>query len=170
MNRWWMARSLPILVISAFAQNAPVSLRGRVTYPDGSPAPNAPIQVKHRPDGAFIRTRSDAAGLYKFTGLADGKWDLTIRMPCCAYAAVAKEVELSAGKSQQLDITLVETINGSTLGDDPARNADAMLKRQHVHAGPVPRTSAGVPDLSGVWLLSDDPYPEAPQLLPATQV
>jgi hypothetical protein len=167
--RLMAAASLPILVCSLCAQSAPISLRGRVTYPDGTPASNAPVQVKHKPDGVFVRTRSDANGLYRFNGLADGKWDLTIRMPCCAYANVANEVEIKAAKDQQLDISLIETINGSTLGDDPARNADAMLKRQHVRSGPAPRASIGVPDLSGVWLLTDDPYPEKPQLLPAAE-
>ena len=59
---------LPILVLSAYAQIAPASLHGRVLYPDGSPVPNAPIQVKHKPDGSIARTRSDANGAYKFTG------------------------------------------------------------------------------------------------------
>lgn len=163
------AASLSLFVFSMYAQNAPPSLQGRVTYPDGSPVANAPIQVKRKPGGALARTRSDANGIYKFTGLAAGQWDLSLSMPCCAYAAVEKEVEIPAAKSRQLDISLVETINGSTLGDDPARNADAMRKRQHVPAGPAPRTASGLPDLSGVWLLTDDPYPEEPQLLPAAE-
>jgi len=138
-------------------------------YPDGTPVPNAPIQVKHNPDGSLARTRSDANGAYKFTGLADGKWNITIQMPCCAYARVSREVDVAPEKNQQLDISLVETLNGSTLGDDPARNAEAMRKRQRLRAGPAPHTAAGVPDLSGVWLLTDDPYPEAPQLLPSAE-
>ncbi|HEX4136195.1 MAG TPA: carboxypeptidase-like regulatory domain-containing protein [Bryobacteraceae bacterium] len=153
--------------MSLYAQSAPTSLHGRVLYPDGSPVPNAPIQAKHNPDGALARTRSDANGAYQFTNLAGGKWDFTIQMPCCAYSRVSKEVDIAPEKNQQLDINLVETINGSTLGDDPARNADAMRKRQHVRSGPAPRTAAGLPDFSGVWLLTDDPYPETPQLTPA---
>jgi hypothetical protein len=163
------AVSLLILVFSVYAQSAPTSLQGRVLYPDGSPVPNAPIQLRHKPGDAIARTRSDANGVYRFTGLADGKWDFTIRMPCCAYAAVAREVDIASEKPQQLDVSLVETLNGSTLGDDPARNAEAMRKRQRVRSGPAPRTATGVPDLSGVWLLTDDPYPEEPQLLPSAE-
>lgn len=161
------AALLPVLASCLCAQSAPSSLQGHVSYPDGSPVPNAPIQVKHKPDGSVARTRSDEKGAYRFTGLADGKWDFSIQMPCCAYARVLREVDFAAKKDQQLDIKLVETINGSTLGDDPARNADAMRKRQRVPSGPVPRTATGTPDLSGVWLLTDDPYPEEPQLLPS---
>ena len=72
-------------------------------------------------------------------------------------------------KTQRLDVRLVETVNGSTLGDDPARNAEAMRKRQRIPSKPAPRTSVGVPDLSGIWLLTDDPYPETPQLLPTAE-
>ena len=160
---------LLVAVLPFYAQKAAESLRGRVTYPDGTPAPNAPVQAKHPLDGAFVRTRSDANGFYKFNGLAGGRWELTIQMPCCAYARVAIPIDIAPENTQQLDVSLVETINGSTLGDDPNRNAEAMRKRQRVRAGPAPRTASGVPDLSGVWLLIDDPYPEEPQLLPAAE-
>lgn len=93
----------------------------------------------------------------------------TIQMPCCAYRDLAGEVVVAGDNTQQFDVSLVETLNGSTLGDDPARNAEAMRRRQRVPSRPMPRTAAGVPDLSGVWLLTDDPYPEEPQLLPATE-
>src|SRR6202142_866569 len=163
------AALLSLLALPAYPQSSRASLQGLVSYPDGLPVPNAPIQVKHQTSGAVARTRSDANGLYKFSALADGKWDLTIRMPCCAYSAVASEVVVALAKTQQFDVRLVETINGSTLGDDPARNAEAMRKRQRVPSRPTPRTAAAMPDLSGVWLLTDDPYPEAPQLLPTAE-
>jgi hypothetical protein len=117
----------------------------------------------------MARTRSDGNGVYTFNNLAEGKWEFTIRMPCCAYGGVNRSVDITAGNRNALDVRLVETINGGTLGDDPAGNAEALRKRQHVREGPVPRTAAGVPDLSGVWLLTDDPYPETPQLLPAAE-
>jgi hypothetical protein len=163
------AALLPVLGSCLSAQSAAASLQGHVAYPDGSPVANAPIQMKHKPDGPIARTRSDAHGGYRFPGLADGKWDFIIQMPCCAYARISREVDFAAERNQQLDINLVETINGSTLGDDPARNADAIRKRQRVPSGPAPHTAAGFPDLSGVWLLTDDPYPEQPQLLPSAE-
>src|SRR5579863_865931 len=137
---------LPLLALPAYPQSARASLQGLVSYPDGSPVPNAPIQLKHQTDGTVARTRSDANGHYKFSALADGKWDFTIRMPCCAYSAVTSEVVVALEKTQEFDVRLVETINGSTLGDDPARNAEAMRKRQRVPSRPAPRTAAGVPD------------------------
>ena len=87
-------------------------------------------------------------------------------MPCCGFEHVAKDVLLEEGKPGQLDIRLIETVNGATLGDDPATLAAAMRKRGKVPATPTPRAAGGKPDLSGVWVAIDDPYPEAPEPLP----
>jgi hypothetical protein len=86
-------------------------------------------------------------------------------MPCCAYRRVTQDIALEAGKTAQLNIKLVETLNGTTLGDDPNRLANVMRKRAKIPSRPVPRIG-GKPDLSGVWVEIDDPYPEAPQVLP----
>ena len=40
-----------------------------------------------------------------------------------------------------------------------------MRKRAKVPLRPVPRGTDGKPDLSGVWLETDDPYPQAPEAL-----
>ena len=93
MNRPILAAGLStLLALPVYPQDARESLEGLVSYPDGSPVPNAPIQVTRQMDGTTERTRSDANGHYKFSALAEGKWDLTIRMPCCAYSAVENEV------------------------------------------------------------------------------
>ena len=57
-------------------------------------------------------------------------------------------------------------MNGSTLGDDPARLAQVLRKRARVPSRAAPRNAAGKPDLSGVWVVTDDPYPEQPEVLP----
>jgi hypothetical protein len=141
-------------------------LTGVVKYPTGEPVPNAPIQAKNKATGVAARTVSSSDGHYKLTGLTAGSYDVSIAMPCCAYQRMNREVTLEPGKPLDLNIALVETINGSTLGDDPARNAEAMRKRAKVPSRPAPRTSDGKPDLSGVWLITDDPYPEPPEPLP----
>jgi len=157
---------LSLLVVLFTGGSASAQLTGVIKYPTGEPVPNAPIQAKNKATGAAARTLSSSDGHYKFAGLTAGSYDFTIAMPCCAYQRVNREITLEPGKPLELNIALIETINGSTLGDDPARNAEAMRKRASVPSGPAPRTSDGKPDLSGVWLITDDPYPEPPEPLP----
>ncbi len=154
------------LVAPLYAQSARVSLSGTISDPNGAAMPDAPIQVKNKATGALARTSSKSDGRYVVAGLAEGTYQLTIVMPCCAYKDVKQDVVLKAGQAAQLNIQLAETVNGTTLGDDPNRLARIMLKRSKVPAQPVPRGAGGKPDLSGVWIAVDDPYPEQAQLLP----
>jgi hypothetical protein len=154
------------LVASLYAQSARVSLSGTISDPNGAAMPAAPIQVKNKATGALARTTSKSDGSYAIAGLAEGNYQFTIVMPCCAYKDVSRDVVLKAGQAARLNIKLVETLNGNTLGDDPNRLARIMLKRSKVPVQPVPRGAGGKPDLSGVWIATDDPYPEQAQLLP----
>jgi hypothetical protein len=161
-----LATSSLLFITSLSGQTNLSSLTGTVIYPTGAPAPGAPIQIKNKATGAVAQTVSSPEGRYKFAGVASGSMDFSIVMPCCAYQRVSREITLEPGKSLELNINLTETINGSTLGDDPARLADVIRRRSKVPQRPVPRTTAGKPDLSGVWLVKDDPYPEDPDVLP----
>jgi hypothetical protein len=151
---------------SVSAQNDRGSLSGTVSYPNGATVADAPIQLKNKATGAFARTTSKSDGRYTLTGLAAGAYEFSIVMPCCAYKWITQDISLEAGKTVQLNISLVETVNGTTLGDDPGRLANVMRKRAKVPSRPVPRLAGGKPDLSGVWVEIDDPYPETPQVLP----
>lgn len=145
-------------------QTGPGSLTGLISDPHGAVA-EAPVQVKNKTTGAVARTASKSDGRYTYTNLPAGPYELTIVMPCCAYNRFSKDVAVDPGQTGQLDIRLTETINGTTLGDDPARTAGLMRKRAKVPNKPVPRVGRK-PDLSGVWLNYGDPYPEQAQLLP----
>jgi hypothetical protein len=155
-----------VFIGSVCAQNGRASLSGTVSDPNGATVAEAPIQLKNKATGALARTSSKSDGRYRLTGLAAGTYVFSIVMPCCAYNRVARDVLLEAGKTAQLNISLVETVNGTTLGDDPGRLAAATRKRAKVPSRPVPRLAGGQPDLSGVWVAIDDPYPETPEALP----
>ncbi len=146
---------------TAFGQ----SVEGTVTYPDASAVPGAPVQAKNKATGAAVRTASGSDGRFAFANLAAGAYEISVAMPCCAYSPVVQSVTVEAGRTAQVNARLVETVNGSTLGDDPGRLVDAMRKRAKVPARPTPR-SGGRPDLSGVWLVTNDPFPEQPRVLP----
>src|SRR5580704_4708083 len=136
---------------SMFAQNEPSSLTGTITNPSDATVAEAPIQLKNKATGALARTTSKSDGSYVLTGLPPGSYVFSLVMPCCAYKQTSREITLEAGKTEQLNIRLAETVNGTTLGDDPNRLANVMRKRARIPSQPVPRTAAGKPDLSGVW-------------------
>jgi hypothetical protein len=164
MTRLLPAFFLLLMAISVSAQ--PSSVQGAILDASGVPAANAPIQVKNKTTGAVAQTTSRSDGRYTFSHLAAGAYDFSIVMPCCAYKNVLKELVLKPGTLEELNIKLEETVNGTTLGDDPGRLAVAIRNRAKVPSGPAPRAAGGKPDLSGVWVATDDPYPEEPALLP----
>ena len=122
--------------------------------------------MKNKTTGAIARTSSKSDGRYMLAGLAPGTYEFSIVMPCCAYKQITRDIVLETGKTAQLNIRLQETVNGTTLGDDPGRLAKVMRKRAKVPSQLAPRAANGKPYLSGVWVATDDPYPEEPQVLP----
>ncbi|MGA2213848.1 MAG: carboxypeptidase-like regulatory domain-containing protein [Bryobacteraceae bacterium] len=148
------------------AQDSRASVSGVISDPNGAAVAEAPIQLTNRATGAVARTSSKSDGRYAVTGLAAGTYEFSIVMPCCAYRRFTRDILVEADKNAQLNIQLVETVNGTTLGDDPGRLAQTMRKRAKIPPQPVPRMAGGRPDLSGVWVATDDPYPESPEVLP----
>src|ERR1700733_1324629 len=166
MSRLALAICSLAFISSAFAQGNRASLSGTISDFNGAPAVEAPIQLRNKATGAVARTGSKSDGSHTLTELAAGSYEFSIVMPCCAYNRVTRDVALEPGKIARLNIALTETVNGTTLGDDPGRLAKVMRKRANVPSKPAPRNTAGRPDLSGVWVATDDPYPEEPQVLP----
>jgi hypothetical protein len=166
MSRLLAASCSLAFLASLAAQSEKASLSGTISDPSGGMVDEAPIQLKNKTTAALTRTSSKSDGHFTIGGLAPGNYELSIVMPCCAYKRVKQDVALEAGKAAHVDIRLAETVNGTTLGDDPGRLAAIMRKRAKAPSQPAPRTAAGKPDLSGVWVATDDPYPEEPQLLP----
>ena len=155
------------LTVVAAAQAGRGALSGRVIVAwSGERTIGAPIQIRHASTGAVLRAASDAEGRYRFADVPEGAYVLTVAMPCCGFEPYRRDVTIRAGQTTTVDISLVENVGGRTIGDDPGRNADLLRDRAKIPNLPVPRTADGKHDLSGVWVVYYDRYPEQPAALP----
>ena len=147
------------------AQLSSGSLSGTILHSNNSTIADAPIRARNEATGTDARTRSSETGRFEFTDLPAGTYRLTVNMPCCEFLPYMNDaVTVVGGRDNQFDIQMAPG-NINVEGDDPAGvNAD-LFSRQVIPDLPVPRTLDGRPDLSGVWLFVDDPYPEDPNIL-----
>ena len=167
MLRFAVAAICLALVVVASAQTGRGSLAGNVVIAwNGMQVPNAPVQVRHKETGTVVRTASAADGRYQFADIPAGVYELSVAMPCCGFEPFCTDVTVAVGQPAVFNISLIENVGGKTLGDDPGRSADMLRDRARVPALAVPRTPEGTPDLSGVWLIYRDRYPEDPAALP----
>jgi Carboxypeptidase regulatory-like domain len=160
-----MSRVILAVCSLAFAVSLSAQISGIVTDPSGAAVDGAPIQLKNQGTSTVARTRSRSDGRYTLAGVSAGSYELTVVMPCCRFKDFTQSLTVHSGKALQFDIHLAESVNGNTPGDDPAGVAAVVRKRTKVPSRPAPRTPEGNPDLSGVWVAIDDPYPETPALL-----
>ena len=160
--------SICLLTLPALALAQQTSaLSGAVTGPDEEPIADAPIQITHAESGAQMHTRSDVDGGYRFSDLDSGAYALSIAMQCCAYESFSEEtIDVTPGATRHFDIRLEQGGSLNTLGDDPITIANAVRERQIIPDLPVPRMADGKPDLTGVWLVNADPFPQKPLPLP----
>ena len=161
--RFFLATQIALFSVNATSQDTARTLSGTVYGPDGETVAEMPIQATHAETGEYARTRSLADGGYKLSGLAVGSYSVTISTPCCAYESFENDaVEIVDDENNRLEIHLEEGTSFNTVGDDPGVVAAAVRARQKIPDLPVPRWPDGTPDLSGMWVVGFDPYPEDP--------
>ena len=156
-----------VLAEFAFAQVLSASLSGVVTTPAGQVVPNAPAQLIDERGNSVARTDTTSDGRFTFASVPPGVYTLSIQMPCCAISSFRQsDVRLTPGQKLQIDVHLKTGDSQGTLGDDPATVANVIRNRSRVAPKRAPRLANGQPDLSGVWLVNADRYPELPSALP----
>jgi hypothetical protein len=148
-----------LLADLAVAQPAIGSISGVVTYRDGLAFEKVGVVATNNETGVTAQARTDRAGTYELSGLPPGEYTVAFTPDCCSFLPHSEDsVAISAGNETPLNIEIQETI--IALGDDPGIIAAEIRGRQVIPDQPVPMTSEGVPDLSGVWLMSSDPFPQ----------
>ncbi len=167
MKTWKLLISIYLFIAAQplSAQLPSGSLSGTIFHPNSSTIADAPVRARNEATGTDARTRSSATGRFEFTDLPAGTYRLTVNISCCEFLPYSNDtVTVAEGQANQFDIQMAPG-DFLVLGDGPADvNAEAS-SRQVIPDLPVPRMADGHPDLSGVWLPKDDPYPEDPQVL-----
>jgi len=109
------------------------SIHGQVFDQTGALVPNASVTVIP-PAGAQLRTKTDGHGIFVSPDLAPGKYTVQVAAP--GFAAYQGDVNVAAGKVQELKIHLVlqeaqqqvtVTENAPTLSVSPEKNAGAIV-------------------------------------------
>ncbi len=163
-----MGKSETVLILlcamSATARAGTIS--GTVSGPDGAAIAHAPIRMVNSETGADIRRYSSDDGKFVVAELNAGAYTISVAMPCCSYQPFTSDI-ITLTNSEVVDIAIeIEPANYLiALADDPGALAAELRQRRVLPDAPVPETN-GKPDLSGVWLLDDDPFPADPEPLP----
>jgi hypothetical protein len=138
------------LVSAAFAQSGGV-IAGVVSDRAGEPIANVAIQVKNSATAAVRSVQTDAKGMFRLSDLAPGGYEISASAPGLA-PFFRPNLKVEAGSTQRIGIRL-DDVQLNTLGEDRSYYA-GLIGTHDVPKGPAPRTAAGKPDLSGVWLPS----------------
>lgn len=156
---------LVLLAATASAQGQGGEFHGLVTGPFDGLVGDAPMRAVHIASGDSWQTHTDADGKYTFDDLPAGDYRLQVRLPCCEYAPYQSEpVELGGGTERKFNIQLEQGFQLNTIGDDVGIATAQILAEQDLPDLPRPETTDGKPDLTGMWMYGNDPFPPAPKL------
>ena len=160
------AATVGLTFLASFvAQAQSGSLQGQVTGPFDGQVINAPMRVVHIASGQSWQTRTDDEGRYEFANLPVGESRIQVRVICCEYMPYQSEpVELGTDAEQVFNIQLDQGFQLNTFGDDVGIATAQILANQNIPDLPVPRTDENKPDLTGMWMYGDDPFPPDPIL------
>ena len=140
-------------------------LRGTVAQGDGTPVAPAYVRAINTATGADARTETAADGSYELADLPRGNYVVVVTVECCLYLPYSNDtVAIVDGADTELNVELA-LFNVNVEGDDPATVNAELLSGQEIPDLPAPRMADGSPDLTGTWLVSDDPYADPPAAL-----
>ncbi len=162
--RYLFIFSLLFVVTTAFGQDPPGNLHGKIVGPFEGLVVDAPIQAIHLESGQDWRSRTDSNGQYEFNELPVGGYRVRIRVPCCEYAPYDSDaVYVESGATRAFDIQLAQGFQLNTIGDDQNIATAQVLAGREVAELPMPRTTDGKPDLTGMWVYGADQFAPDPE-------
>lgn len=132
----------------AFGQTGSIS--GSVSNPAHAPAPGMTVEAKNIATGTYYKAVSSPKGEYTLSQLPAGTYEVSV-LQLGVKPFIRKDVVVTAGAAQRIDVPLVDNPTNATLGEIGGYIALAS-KRPPPPAGPTPRMPDGKPDFSGVWV------------------
>ena len=96
------------------AQATSATLSGTVTGPSGQAVPNAKISLKELATGQATSAQSDAAGVYRVSNLAPGKYEVSVSAE--GLSTTTENVTVEAGALQTLNVALSTGLSLEGLG------------------------------------------------------
>ena len=172
-----MIRRSSTAVLSALATlvaSMPIvagALVGRVVDPDGRAIARLEADVTAvNAEGRTFTGKVSPDGRYAVSGLPAGIYSIDLNLPTRIFERYGRAgVTVAATGATELELQLEWGMNLGTVGDDPLlQGSDLRAKTRNVD-GPVPRTHAGRPDLSGIWSNMGDSYAGAAPMQPWAQ-
>ncbi len=154
---------LVLVTTLVFAQDHDGRLTGQVTGPFDGLVADAPLRAMHLASGDSWQSRTDTDGYYEFVNLPAGEYRLQVRIPCCEYLPYQSDpFALQNGAARTINIQLEQGFQLNTIGDDFGIATAQILAEQDVPDLPRPQTAEGRPNLTGMWMYGDDPFPPTP--------
>jgi hypothetical protein len=156
---------LILFCAAASAQNGG-TITGSITDPDGRGVEHVTVRLKNSATDSVFEIRGSDQGVYTFSKLPPGSYDLTVPEMGFTFAKLeVKNLVVKPGQTSRLNLRLVYSPTGNlgTPGDDYF----GFNRSKWAPSGkPAPRAADGKPDLSGMWNVTVGGEMEKADLLP----
>lgn|SRR5581483_2006 len=138
-----------LMAAAAFGQTG--SITGSITNAAHRPVRGMKVEAKNVATGVWYKAFSSAQGDYAFAALPAGTYEVSV-LQLGNKPFIRKDVPVTAGGTQKIDVQVEENPTYATLGELGAY-VQLSMKRPPPPQGAAPKMPDGKPDLSGTWVV-----------------
>ena len=129
-----------LIPLAALAQTPGKALSGTVRSVSGSPIPNAQVTTKNLANAETSAHISNQEGLFTFTNLSPGIYEITASAP--GFAVTRMQISILEGQNQTVNITLQAETGGGEKGQTPTSGVSGVVSSKSVTDLPLNGRSA----------------------------